>query len=361
MRKLEKIAMVGLPILIIVFLIIWASKSKQPIVNDITTGYSVEQSSSNIWWQGEEETSAIKDNSIPDGYVKVPGEDNLYMVLDENDKVKEYVLRTIAEDGSSNWELFNKNISSIMTHVEGDIYKRETKDKTLYFKYIEKDDGSYTIEYIKDYEENTENTIKEEVIRESRYEDGFIVVYETVIIKTYNSAGELINTRTEGPNVVSKSKDEDTMDVKREWISGEYAKKSGKCDYKENISDVLMGLLNTKRKELGATAYTSDAQSVETIIAKTAAAELLSNDFNYNSEFFSKLDKYYPNYNILSLTVPHSVGNTNEEIAEFVHKQFDGNEDACKIRYGTKYTNAAICVVNADEGYFIVEIYNIEE
>ena len=360
-KKIEKIAMIGLPVLVVLFIFIWAGKSKQPIRNEIDSSTMESQSASDLWWQGESTSdTTVKDNSVPDGYVKVPGEDNLYMVLNDDNTVKEYVLRTIAEDGSSNWEIFNKNISSIMTHVEGDMYKYIKGDKVFYFKYIEKDDGTYTVEYVENYEENTENTIKEEVVRESRYEDGFIVVYETVIIKTYNAAGELINTRTEGPNVVSKSKDENGTDAKKEWLNSVYAETTYKYDYKDSISNILIGLINTKREELGKSAYSTDSSSVETLMAKTSAADLLSHDFNYESDFFKKLEKYYPNYNILTLTVPHSIGNTAEKVAEFIHSQFDGNEDACKIMYGSTYTNAAICVVNTDEGYLVVEIYNVK-
>lgn len=356
-KKVEKIAMIGLPLLVLIFIFIWAGKSKKPINNTITTAYNNELSSANEWWTNAEEDTSVKE-VLPDGYTKVPGTDNLYMVLDDNNKVKEYVLRKRNEDGSSTWEVFNKNISSIMTHVEGNIYKYIDGDKTMYFEYTEKENGEYKLEYIENYEENTENTIKEEVIRETKYEDGFVVVYETIIYKTYNSAGELINTRTEGPNVVSKSKDEASSDTKKEWLNGKYASMSGRYDYREEIADTLMGLLNTRRQELGATAYTSSDSSTETLLAKTCAAELLNNGFDYNSDFFKEVESKYPYYNIITLTVPHNVGGNDKEIAEFVQKQFNNNEDACKVRYGTSYTDAAVCVVKADEGYLIVEIYN---
>lgn len=356
-NKLVKIAMVVLPILVLIFIFIWAGKSKQPINNTITTAYNIELSSQDMWWSNTEEDTSVKE-VLPDGYTKVPGTDNLYMVLDNNNKVKEYVLRKYNNDGSSTWEIFNKNISSIMTHVEGNIYKYKDGDKIMYFKYTEKENGEYTLDYVEDYEESTENTVKEEVIRETKYEDGFVVVYETIIYKTYNSSGELINTRTEGPNVVSKTKEDKETDKNKEWLNGMYAKLSGKYDYRDSISNILMGLLNTKRKELGATAYTTSDSSTETLLAKTCAADLLNNGFDYNSDFFKEVENRYPYYNIISLTVPHSVGKSDKEVAEFVQSQFNGNEDACKIRYSTNYTDAAVCIINTDEGYLIVEIYN---
>ena len=353
-KKIEKTAVSVLGVLVMIFILVWAGKSKKPIDNSITEntkGTAVES----VWWEQNETEIVTKDASIPDDYIKVPGTDNLYMIIKE-DKVTDYVIRTIKDDGSSDWEIFNKNISSAMTHVEGDIYKYIKDGQILYFRYIENEDGTYSVEYVQDYEENTENTVKQEVIRETKVENGFIVVYETLVYKTYNSAGELINTRTEGPVVVSKTKEPDISKENWEWINTLYNEKCENIKYEAGIESALLELINENREKKGNSAFTSNNSSEEKLISKVAAADLLTHDMDYNSDFFTELEKKYPNYNMVTVFIPAS-GN-DAEIAQFINEQFDTYDNAIKIRYGNAYKKIGITVANTGNGYFVIEIYN---
>lgn len=355
--KIIKVIAVLIPILIVIFIIIWANKSREP-VNDATTERIETLKATNVWWNKETDATSIVDMSIPDNYIKVPGTSNLYMITDSDDKVTDYVIRTINEDGSSGWEIYNSNISSLLSHVEGNVYKYVKDNVTYYFEYSENTDGTYNLDYLENYEEDTSNTVKTESVRETKYEDGFVVVYETVIYKTYNAAGELINTRTEGPNVISRSKETGVDSAKLEWLNGIYNEYCTGMEYMDEAAKVLTGLINSNRTAAGQTEFITDDNSVEILIGKIAAAELIKNGFDYNSECFTMLEKYYPNYNIITLTLPASVGEDEDTIAKLVNDEFMKNESATAIRCGSIYSKCGVAIAKVDSGYVAVEIYN---
>lgn len=352
--NLKKLLMIIIPILFFIFIIIWAGKSKVP--TNIETSEKQTESTS-AWWSGDEETTENKDINIPNNYEKVPGTENLFMEI-EDDKVKNYVLRTIETDGSYTWQIFNENIPAQMQHVEGDIYKYESKDGTMYFKFTKKADGTYDYQYVEDYKENTENVIKTEVVRESKQEDGFIVVYETTIYKTYNSAGELINTRTEGPNVVSRSKDVNTADVKKDWLNSIYLSQCVNLDYVNNAENILLGLINSERAKAGFSEFTQTKDDVLYKIAQTAAGNLISTDFDYESDYFKQLEKYFPNYNIIALTLPLDLAIDENAVAVTVNDQMMKNEYSKNIRCSNVYTKCSVAIVKTDKGYVCIEVFN---
>lgn len=87
------------------------------------------------------------DPEIPDNYVPVPGEDELYMVIDEDGKIKAYRHRTKQQDGSWLWETVNPDIPAGYIPVDGvkDVYKIIDADGTeRYVKYIRNDDDTFT-------------------------------------------------------------------------------------------------------------------------------------------------------------------------------------------------------------------------
>lgn len=355
MSRIAKYGIIIIPVLIILIIIMWVQKA--PTKQNVPTNLTKESDS--VWW-GATSESETSDVSIPSNYIKVPNTDNLYMVVDDNNKITEYVLRKIEDDGSSSWQLFNKNVSSIMQHIEGNIYKYTNDDEILYFEYVEKDDGTYDLKLKEDYVEDNKTTTKHESIRETKKENGFFVVYETIIYKTYNSAGELINTRTEGPNVISKTKDIEADDVKMSWLQDEYTKYCSKTDweYSNDIENHLFGLINSMRSNYGYTEFVEDNEGLEKLISKVAGGNLLSNDFDYDSDFFKQLEKYYKDYNIITLTVPLDIEETDVKIAECINNEIKKNDYSNSILLSAVYQKLGISVIKTEKGYLVVEIFN---
>ena len=144
--KLKKLAIL-FSVLLVVFMGIWVFKTKTP-TNRPDNVMSV---ASAMWWnadvkQVEAEKDWILDPEIPENYIPVPGEDELYMVVDEEGKITAYRHRTKQSDGTWIWETVNPDIPDNYEKVEGleDVYKVINEDGTVsYFKYIRNEDDTF--------------------------------------------------------------------------------------------------------------------------------------------------------------------------------------------------------------------------
>ena len=124
---------------------VWVFKSKTPAnrPEDIVDGNQYM-----AWWDRNDSEPAVNtdwvlDPEIPENYIPVPGEDELYMVIDEYGMIIEYRHRTQQEDGTWVWETVNPDIPDNYEAVEGleNVYKVTNQDGTIsYYKYIRNDD-----------------------------------------------------------------------------------------------------------------------------------------------------------------------------------------------------------------------------
>lgn len=145
-------------VLLIAFCGIWIFKAQTPVNRpddaDVVQG--------NAWWENtnipQPDPDWILDPEIPANYIPVPGEDELYMVVDESGKITEYRHRTWNEEKEQwEWETVNPDIPDNYEPVDGlkDVYKVTDKNgKVRYFKYIRNDDDTFAfVEVDKDGKE----------------------------------------------------------------------------------------------------------------------------------------------------------------------------------------------------------------
>lgn len=134
--------------LFFIFIFVWIFKSKNPANRPITDNSFTNEG---LWWADEENLPKpsedwVLDPEIPENYIPVPGEDELYMVIDENGLITKYRQREKQEDGSWVWETVNPDIPKNYEAVEGltDVYKVVNEDKSVsYFKYIRNEDDTF--------------------------------------------------------------------------------------------------------------------------------------------------------------------------------------------------------------------------
>lgn len=126
----------------ILFVCAWAFKPKTPAVrpNSFANGLS----GMGNWWittvSADEVDSIWKiDPEIGDNYLPVPGEDELYMVIDENGKIAKYRHRTKQTNGSWLWEDVNPDIPNNYESVPEleNIYKTTDQYSNVrYYRYV---------------------------------------------------------------------------------------------------------------------------------------------------------------------------------------------------------------------------------
>lgn len=140
----------------------WIFKSKTPIQrNDDTTNLS---NDGNWWNQESTQLSTANevsdewkiDPEIPDNYIPIPGEDELYMVVTESGNIEKYRHRyhKDGDDKTWYWVDVNPDIPEDYEPVLGleNVYRVSNADGTVsYLKYIRNDDDTFAfIEVDKD-------------------------------------------------------------------------------------------------------------------------------------------------------------------------------------------------------------------
>lgn len=131
------------------FLGSWAYRVKTPINRPDEYAEGVNEDAGN-WLERKASKKVddewILDASLPPNYLPVPGQENLYMVVDNDGKILKYKKRTKQIDGTWTYEDYNPDIPEDYIPVEGleNVYMVKNPDgSTAYFKYIRNEDDTY--------------------------------------------------------------------------------------------------------------------------------------------------------------------------------------------------------------------------
>lgn len=134
--------------LVSIFFITWSVKIRAAINQPENTLAEYEVP----WYESRYSTPIAADDwtldpEIPDNYVPVPGEEEMYMVVNNSGEIINYRQRTKQIDGSWAWEdIDNPNLAIEIAPVKGkeDLYKiKDGKNIVSYQKYIRNPDNTY--------------------------------------------------------------------------------------------------------------------------------------------------------------------------------------------------------------------------
>lgn len=134
-------------ILLATFFIAWGVKVRTPV----NRPDNIEEELYTPWYESDYSSPVpdeewVLDPTIPDNYVPVPGEENLFMVVDESGNISAYRKRIMQDDGVWAWEDVNPDIPNNYELVNGseNLYKVTNTDGSVeYFLYVRNEDGSY--------------------------------------------------------------------------------------------------------------------------------------------------------------------------------------------------------------------------
>lgn len=144
---MKKIIVIFL-VLLSAFICTWVVKAQSPL-NRPDTQTSASEYADGVWWSSDKNTVSsewILDPEIPENYLPVPGQGELYMVIDNDGNIIQYRQRTKQEDGSWLWSDVNPDIPENYESVEGleDVYKvTDAEGKVSYYKYIRNKDDTF--------------------------------------------------------------------------------------------------------------------------------------------------------------------------------------------------------------------------
>ena len=174
-------------VLLVIFFGSWGIKMRTPIdrPDNVETDLDIP------WYMSSYSSPVVDeewmiDPTIPDNYVPVPGEDELYMVIDTAGKIQGYKHRTKMEDGTWAWEDVNPDIPDSYELVAGseNLYKVTAEDGTVsYYLYVRNDDDTFTFVACDEFGTPYYDGEEADVIA-SNY-----VNYDGNIYSVYNEAG----------------------------------------------------------------------------------------------------------------------------------------------------------------------------
>lgn len=483
------------------FLGSWTYKVKTPInrPDEYVEGYDPD---AGAWWNTakvEADENWRLDPEIPLNYIPVPGENELYMVIDNNGNIIGYRKRTKQIDGSWLWEDINPDIPDNYEPVEGleDVYKVTMEDGTVkYYKYIRNSDDTYAFVEVDEngtqlnknrdatkidgkhvhitgnvYEllddhgvvigydkridngdgsfswmetnlpeladlstmennlslpdstssggltapsldtsaidqaaqamadanaaagaggdssfnvdiningagnagafnngiqviNNSDGTHTEtQIVKETRNIDGMMSTYETYVKKTYDDAGNLIKTESDGPYEVTTTQNltSNTGPLTggnsntEETLSGETSRVSGSYSYNDSVANDVAAKLNAQRSANGLTTLQITEQAMQ--VAKLRAADMAANDTATTPlPTYGGLSAMLTNYGISASDPKENLWKTTEMTAEDIHTRFQAVDESRNARMSTTGTQYGIGICVSNSYMYICEV-----
>lgn len=143
---MKRISMLFL-LLLTVFFTAWGVKARNPI----NRPDNLQEETEAPWYEArysapKADSEWVLDPEIPLNYIPVPGEDELYMVVDDSGKITGYRQRTQLADGSWVWKDINPDIPENYEAVDGleNVYRVKKEDGTTeYYLYVRNEDDTF--------------------------------------------------------------------------------------------------------------------------------------------------------------------------------------------------------------------------
>lgn len=494
-----------LVLLVACFLGSWTYRIKTPVnrPDEYAEGYDA---SAGAWWNTgkvEVDDGWKLDPEIPLNYMPVPGENEIYMVIDNDGKIIGYRQRIKQIDGSWKWEDVNPDIPDNYEPVEGleNVYKVTAEDGTVkYYKYIRNEDDTYAFVEVDSkgnvinknrdattidgkhvhitgniyselndhgvvigYDKRVDNgdgtfswvntTLPElssldsktgnlslpttgnigdtgsldtsdmdkmaknmadannaaqngssdtyninvnvnpgsssttpgmtdatpstptvinngdgthtevEVVKETKNIDGWTSTYETYVKKTYDDAGNLISTISEGPYEVNAEQNitKETEPVqadtsqKQDTLSGEVSRVTGSYTYKTDLANEVFALLNAQRAKNGAATLSMSDTAMQ--IAQLRAADMAGYDTSDETlPTYGSLGAMLSDYKVTSTAPGENLWKSIARSADDIHTRFQALDSARKTRMSTNVTQYGIAIVEKNGYYYICEV-----
>ena len=212
--------------------------------------------------------------------------------------------------------------------------------------------------------QNADGTHTEiQTIRETKTIDGYTTTYETLVKKTYDSSGNLINSFQEGPYEVSKEQSITTAqestpdpDAKEATLSAEIARVCGGRNYLDSIANEVIAKLNASRAgktDLSTLTATDTAMQ----IAKLRATDMCRYDTSEsNLPTYGRLASMLEFYGISSSAPGETLWKTTARTADEIDTRFSVVESARETRMKKNATQVGVAIVESNGYYYICEV-----
>lgn len=202
-----------------------------------------------------------------------------------------------------------------------------------------------------------------EVVKETKNIDGWTSTYETYVKKTYDDAGNLISTISEGPYEVNTEQNitKETEPVqadtsqKQDTLSGEVSRVTGSYTYKTDLANEVFALLNAQRTKNGAATLSMSDTAMQ--IAQLRAADMAGYDTSDETlPTYGSLGAMLSDYKVTSTAPGENLWKSIARSADDIHTRFQALDSARKTRMSTNVTQYGIAIVEKNGYYYICEV-----
>lgn len=212
--------------------------------------------------------------------------------------------------------------------------------------------------------QNADGTHTEiQTIRETKTIDGYTTTYETLVKKTYDSSGNLINSFQEGPYEVSKEQSitretegAPNPDAKEATLSGEVARVCGGQNFMTDIANQVVADLNaarTGKTGLSTLSVTETAMQ----IAQLRATDMCRYDTSDSDlPTYGRLSSMLEFYGVSSPAPGETLWKTTVRTADEIDTRFSVVDSARETRMKENATQVGVAIVEKNGYYYICEV-----
>lgn len=212
--------------------------------------------------------------------------------------------------------------------------------------------------------QNADGTHTEiQTIRETKVIDGYSTTYETLVKKTYDSSGNLINSFQEGPYEVSREQSitqeiegAPDPDAKEATLSAEVARVCGNRNFQTDLANQVIAKLNASRAgQPGLSTLTATETAMQ--IAMLRATDMCRYDTS-NSDLptYGRLSSMLTFYGVSSSSPGETLWKTTALTADEIDTRFSVVDSARQTRMKEGATQVGVAIVEKNGYYYICEV-----
>lgn len=294
--------------------------------------------------------------NIPDNYVCVTG--NVYAVYNEYGVVTGYKERVSDDNGGYVWVSTTKpEITIIPDNNKNDGQSSISEES--------RPDNSGTVTTEKSTETERNNgdgtSTKISTYTETKQEGNYIVTYKTTVYMTYDASGNLMSTKKEGPEEVSRTytvinESEDISDV-LPVLDEECYRMSSKVNYNTELAGEILDKLNDERAAMGLSGVSMDNGELMKLSKIKCADMAISGYATADSSLYGTLSQAASKYGVPLKNTNESPVMTYASDADTIHIYMQARSNIRENRMSPDINSVAISVVNKNGFTFIYECY----
>lgn len=297
-------------------------------------------------------TASPEGSEIPNNYIRATG--NTYAIYDEHGVITGYKERKVDGDGSYYWIDCDKPV----------ITQAATQSQTTQSG-ITNESPSLTYNTLPAVTESTlasgEKT-KTQTYTETKTENGWTVTYQTTVTSVYDSDGNLVSTKKEGPVEVSRTQGVQvggTPDPSKmsSTLSGEAARVRQGLTYENDIIREVEELINAERTSAGLSAISFGDSTLGSIATAKAADMAIYDHSSRTSPMYGTITDLATTYGVTLANAQETAWKTQPKTANEINTFFMTQDSSRNARLSSSITRGAVSIVENNGYFYIYECY----